>query len=180
MRQEIRIWCDYKELTPEQQDQAFALWSEVRQRDDIPWQDETIESLRKLLDHIGVKAKWSVGAYTDSWMRLQEYEWQDFSAHQAMSWWEENVLSPLRGPDGKVPECPFTGYYLDDAILTKVGDSLVEGQTLRQSIEGLAGFVQSALEDEHEWYHSRKAFSEDADDWEYRVEDSRIVEIERR
>lgn len=193
MREEVRLWARYEELTEVQQTQAFEVWAADRQGLEIPWLDETHDSLKGLLDALGVQAMWDIGPFQHSSLKLRgDHNWFSLTGARALGWWENNVLSPHRVPwtgkerwkmskygqrAGEIISCPFTGYFLDDLLLRKVQEALVDGDSLRQAVEGLASVVASVLEEEYEYSVSRDAYLEQADWYEYRIEDGRVCEI---
>lgn len=68
---------------------------------DIPWQEETIESLKAVIEATaGVKLKdWSIGAYNrGNFLRVEfsQDEAAELSGPRAMAWLENNLLSGLR------------------------------------------------------------------------------------
>ena len=73
---------------------------------DIPWQNETIDSLKRLLEAAGIRLKdWSLGAYNRGnhisieFPCASDYNSDDvpkLSGPRAMAWLENNLLGPLR------------------------------------------------------------------------------------
>jgi hypothetical protein len=68
---------------------------------EIPWQDETIESLKVLLKVAGIRLlDWSLGAYNqDNHIKIEipgEPETGALSGGRAMAWLENNLLGKLR------------------------------------------------------------------------------------
>lgn len=127
------------------------------------WEGEIIDSLRTLSANAGVDlGRWEIDptySYcTPTFPGEEDYCYIPRKGHiarlkgaRAMSWVENNLLSPQRvpytalsrskmrqtylkyGPEyraGKVPPCPFTGVFSDDVLLETLLTSLRKGETL--------------------------------------------------
>lgn len=89
------------ELTPEEFRRAHQKWND--NTSDIPWADETYDSLKKLFEKCqGITLKdWSLGAYHQGcYVKFQfhQEEAADLCGARALAWIENNLLAGLRIP----------------------------------------------------------------------------------
>ena len=128
---------------------------------DPHWESEHWKSLDGVLDAIGT-------------------EGPSISGLRVLSWLENHVLGPLRigwkgakrwklsryGSHyraGLVEPCPFTGYWLDDALLNELGKLARDGYSPSAIRVKLQEFAKEAWQDELESMTTEEAFLDDAD-----------------
>jgi len=150
------------------------------------WQDWSDEraSLKALDEHVGYRrdARW----YHDDGLG----DCSGLEGRRAWAWLENVVLGPLRKPwiptvgkrrdrytrPGKVPDCPFTGLYVDEVLLDSLRDSLRAGMSVGDAMLALESVVQKVCDDEMDYRTSEEAFIEKAEDngWEFLVDGRRV------
>lgn len=156
--------------------------------DEIPHQDEVIESLEACVGHSPFRmGRWEIGAYSCSSLRiLGDDRVLDLKGPRALAWFENHYLSSLRIPwsgkardsvrrygyryrPGMVRPCPFTGVCFDDDFLKHLGKCLREGDTVREAFESLADVARKLIEAELEYIKSPEGFVEmaEANAWEF-------------
>jgi len=138
------------------------------------WLDEIFESLKGLFEKCdGVTLDdYNLREHNSSISISFEYdEVEDFTGKRAMAWIENNLLYCIRTPyrgdrrkeirrygasyyAGKIPPCPFTGYYADDYFLDCLLGAVKRGNTLKDSFECLAGEYQRLYNAEIEHQNS--------------------------
>jgi hypothetical protein len=151
------------------------------------WQDWSDEwaSLKALDKHVGYDRSGRVYAYGGG---LDETA--DLTGRRAWAWLENVVLGPLRKPwiptvgkrrdrytrPGKVPDCPFTGFYVDEVLLDSLRDSLRAGMSVGDAMLALESVVQKVCDEEMDYRTSEEAFIEKAEDegWEFTKEGRRV------
>ena len=149
----------------------------------VPWEQETIESLKALIKAIdGVElVDWRLGTEEHrNFIRLKfdNDDVRHLSGSRAMAWLENNLLTNLRIPfkgkrrwdvakygkpyrPGKIEPCPFTGYCVDDDLLDVLTENIVDnGMCVEDALHDLAREVGSILYNEWEWILSEEAFLE--------------------
>lgn len=176
-----------KELR-EHSEQAFTRAHDEFAANECEWQDRSDEwgSLKALDDHVGYKreARWYHG---DGLGDCSELE-----GRRAWAWLENVVLDPLRLPwgymsapgpvgqdrrkharykqrPGTIPDCPFTGFYMDEVLLDSLRESLAAGMSVGDAMLGLTAVVQKVCDDELDYLTSAEGFIEKATDleWEF-------------
>jgi hypothetical protein len=159
------------------------------------WQDWSDEwaSLKALDEHVGYRrqARW----YHDDGLG----DCAELTGARAWAWLENVVLGPLRLPwgymaapgplgvdrrknaryrqrPGKVPACPFTGYYTDETLLDSLRESLAAGMSVGDAMLGLEAVILKVCEDELDYRTSEEAFIEKAEEegWEFLVTGERV------
>jgi hypothetical protein len=159
------------------------------------WQDWSDEwgSLKALDDAAGYKrhARW----YHDDGLG----DCAELTGPRALAWLENVVVGPLRLPwgymsapgplgqerrkharykqrPGTVPDCPFTGFYMDEVLLDDLRDSLRGGMSVGDAMLALEAKVQRVIDDELDYRTSEDAFIEKADDegWEFLVTGQKV------
>lgn len=159
---------------------------------EIPWQDETMDSLKAVFKaaHIDLK-DWSIGAYSQSYVRFDMGDAGNLTGQRAIAWLENNLYGPLRIKPGlkdiarrvrygykvgTIPPCPFTGYCADDAMLYALNDAIEHGHSLAEAFNDLASVAQKMLEDELQYIQSEESFLEDAsaNEWYYTADGTRV------
>lgn len=89
----------YDELSEEAKDRAYQDYQEMVSDWDIPWQEETFDSLKALIEHAGFTLRdWSLGAYSrNNYIKVGiDDNVADLSGKRAMAWLENHVLGPCR------------------------------------------------------------------------------------
>ena len=166
------------ELTPEAFERAHEEYCNSLQ--EIPWQAETIDSLKAVIKSAGLKlGDWSIGAYNrGNYLKVSGLsdESGKFTGKRAMAWIENNLFQHLRDKNGKIKDCPLTGYHLDEYFLEDLRKSIKEGRTIRESFEDLADSAMRELENEDEYQRTEEYFREtaDANGYEY-TENGEII-----
>jgi hypothetical protein len=108
-------------------------------------------------------------------------ETADLTGRRAWAWLENVVLTPLRvgwlpiakrgryTRPGRVPDCPFTGFYMDEVLLDDLRDSLRSGMSVGDAMLALEGKVQRVIDEELDYRTSEEAFIERAENegWEF-------------
>lgn len=125
--------AELKEHCPEGFKKALQWWERTTYADPA-WAGETRDSLKALL----------------ALFPSRDASWCTLSGPRAMAWLENNVVGQLRQPwlplshpkrratsryggdyrPGHVKPCPFTGYYMDDALLAYVIKEVRSGAVL--------------------------------------------------
>lgn len=160
---------------------AYEDYKSMRERDtDIPWQEETFDSLKAVINAAGLTLKdWDLGAYAYSHLKVSfpREEAADLKGARAMAWLENNLFGPLRNPwatathrrkmnvlgvswarGGMIDSCPLTGYCADDDYMDALRDAVKAGDTLKEAFEGLADGYCKLLEGELEYLASEEGF----------------------
>lgn len=159
------------------------------------WQDTSDEwaSLRALDDAVGYRreARW----YDDRGLG----ECAELTGRRAFAWLENVAIGPLRLPwgsmsapgplgqerrkharykqrPGTVPDCPLTGFYMDEVLLDDLRDSLRGGMSVGDAMLALEAKVQRVIDDELDYRTSEEAFIERAEDegWEFLVTGQKV------
>lgn len=149
------------------------------------WQDTSDEwgSLKALDQHVGYDRSGRVYAYGGG---LEDTA--DLTGRRAWAWLENSVLAPLRvrwlpiakrgryTRPGRVPDCPFTGYWVDEVLLDSLRDSLRAGMSVGDAMLALEGVVQKVCDDELDYRTTEEAFIEKAEDegWEFLADGRRV------
>lgn len=150
------------------------------------WQDWSDEwaSLKALDDAAGYRreARW----YHDDGLG----DCSELEGARALAWLENVVIGPLRLPwgymsapgplgqerrkharykqrPGTVPDCPLTGFYMDEVLLDDLRDSLRGGMSVGDAMLALEAKVQRVIDDELDYRTSEEAFIEKAEDEGY-------------
>lgn len=103
MRTELKTIYKVEDMDAEQFKRAHRKWNERTM--DIPWMDETIDSLKAIFETCdGVSLKdWSIGAYHQGCYVKFEFSQdgvEDLTGPRAMAWLENNLFCKLRAPWG--------------------------------------------------------------------------------
>jgi hypothetical protein len=171
-----RTYYTVRELK-EQGGNGFVRALDEYAQQECAWQDTSDEwaSLKALDDHVGYRrhARW----YHDDGLG----DCSELDGARALAWLENVVLGPLRVKwlpiakrgrytrPGRVPDCPFTGFYMDEVILDDLRDSLRSGMSVGDAMLALEGKVQRVIDEELDYRTSEDAFIERAEDegWEF-------------
>lgn len=182
---ETRVYSA-RELSPDALERAAEHY--VTHLDCIPWQDETMDSLKACVSHAGFRIRdYSIGAHSHCSLELAgDDSILDLRGPRALAWFENHYLSLLRIPwagpgrdtvrrygywyrPGMVRPCPFTGYCFDDDCIEHVGKRLKDGDTVREAFESLAPVVGKQWEGELDYLRSPEGFLDmaEANEWEF-------------
>lgn len=177
---------------PEAFERIHDRWRDLVYRDQAPWADETMDSLRAVIDAAGGSLDdWSIGPDSGSCsVGIDDhYTYHNASGEHSAPcgarWFRREVLAPLGyvRPDGRAyfpGLCKLTGYYADDAFLEDAYRSLRKGETLREALEGLAHVASRMMADDLEQQAGRdgmfanwgdRLFDEHGDPVKVRVSD---------
>lgn len=148
------------------------------------WQDWSDEwaSLKALDDAVGYARQYP------SYSHRGLGDTADLTGRRAWAWLENSVLGPLRVKwlsiakrgrytrPGMVPDCPFTGFYMDEVLLDSLRDSLRAGMSVGDAMLALEGEVQKVIDAELDYRTTEEAFIEKAEDngWEFLVDGRRV------
>lgn len=176
---ETRIYS-VRELSPESLERAAEDY--VSRLDCIPWQDETMDSLKACVSHAGFRIRdYSIGAYSRCYLKLDgDDSILDLRGPRALAWFENHYLSSLRIPwagpgrdkvrrygywyrPGMVPPCPFTGYCFDDDCIEHVAKCLKGGDSVREAFESLGQLAGDQWESEMDHLRSPEGFADMAE-----------------
>jgi len=150
--------AELKEQFPDGYARVLERWQDACDRFfDVPWQSETMDSLRAVVDACGGKCHdWQIGPYAPSHLsvRVDEHDEDDEGneVRRDAEWFWREVLAPngyARGEGGEVEfpgVCPFTGYCADENMLEAVWQDLRAGVGLREALEGLADVASRMME----------------------------------
>ena len=147
---------------------------------EIPWQHETLDSLKKLFEKTnGAKLKdYSLGLWGYSYLKVDLDECTaNLTGARALGWLENNLLCNLRITRadylkhrksylkygfkiGKIPECPLTGYCADMDYLEDLIKAIKKGSSLEEAFEGLSDTYVKLLKSEYENYLSENEIKE--------------------
>lgn len=90
--------AELQDQFPSGYQRAYQRWS--ARQDEIPWMDETIDSLKKLLYAADIKLRdWSLGAYNRGnhiKIEFPREEIEEFTHRRAWAWLESHLFGPLR------------------------------------------------------------------------------------
>ena len=169
---------EFNELNDDAKKKAIEFYRDNNYDREIPWMEETIDSLRAIIDNSGLSLDdWSLGT-CNSWIRVGFTEdIEDISGKRAISWLENNLLNDLRVPyygkkrkdlaqygkyyrPGKIPPCPFTGYCGDDDFLYSLIEDINSGMTIKDSFENLACKCQEIISGEEDYQNSDEYIAE--------------------
>lgn len=143
---------ELKESHPEAYKAVHERWEALTLRDNPPWMEETMASLRAVIDACGGKlADWSIGAWTQCSATVEGIDDEE----QGREWFLHNVLKPngytRRNGHAYFPgNCKFTGYCADDDFLEATWKALKRGDTLTRALEGLADKAGEMMEADYE------------------------------
>lgn len=172
MRTETRTLYLFGELPPEAQHQAVRAEYRTRADDELPWMQELRESYSAILDALGLKVD------RDGDPKLFPDEIGAIQGPRAMAWAENNLVGPLRMPwkgakrnkgreygnayyAGKVPPCPWTGFYADDEFLHAFLDAVRKGKSLNDAAQELPAAFRELVRQEWDQYLSEETIRED-------------------
>lgn len=157
---------------------------------DIPWVDETIDSLKEIIKQSGLTlSDWNLSteAYR-SYIKVTGfdtfyYDFGDLTGQRALAWIENNLLHKLRQPykpmiarrahystpPGHIDPYSLTGYCADYDFVRALINNVKWGCTLKNAYERLADTCAHLLEKELEYATSEENFLEtsDANDWKF-------------
>lgn len=154
------------------------LKAERDSQEDIPWQDETFDSMKACIEACGATLKdWSIGAYSPSHVRVEvqdDYRRRETgeTTPKGVPWLIESVLKPNGyldhlGAPSFPGVCKWTGYCVDDDMIEAVYEAMRDGSNLSDALEGLADKARETLEAEDEYQRSEEAIAERLCDREY-------------
>lgn len=180
MREKTVKLYKFEELSDKAKEKARN-WYRDGISQDMPWMDETVQSLKAVFKASGITIKdWSLGAYNqNNFVRFDMGDAESLTGKRALAWLENNLFNGLRIGDmkwkekrkeylgygdayrpGKVPPCPLTGYCADDDFLDYLKKSVKSGDTLKEAFQGLADECGKLLEAEYEHQTSDEAVDE--------------------
>lgn len=187
MRTETRTIYSASELReklPEAFERAHRRYCE--RLDNIPWQEETVQSLLELIKRTGYTVRnYSIGAYNrGNGLWLDSKDCDELTGKRAWAWLETNLLEQLRVPvagkrrwelskygerAGSVPSCPLTGYCADEDYLDALRANIRAGCSVKESLADLANTCAKLLEQEDKAQLQEDYFAEhaDANGWEF-------------
>lgn len=154
--------AELKESHPDAYARVHRKWQELTYSDSAPWSDETMDSLKAVVEACGGTLEdWSIG--TDSGtctVRVEdEYEYENASgchaAPKGPAWFRREVLKPhgYTKPNGR-PDfpgiCAFTGYCADDSFMERAYERIRKGDTLTEALESLASLASEMMADDME------------------------------
>lgn len=161
----------------EQHPAGFARAFEAHCQSEMQWADWSDEWAS--LKAVDKAAGWDRGYRAYWWADRNADDVWSLEGRRAWAWLENVLLGPLREPwrkpgkrsrwtkPGHVPDCPFTGYYMDDVILDAIRDGLLRrGMTVGQVFAGLPDEVERVINGEIESRCDEDYFIERADDSE--------------
>ena len=167
------------ELNAEAVERAFRDYRDAAVNWDVPWQAEIMESLKAVSRCLGFRVKdWSIGPYSQSDLTATTGDdaLDDLAGGRALAYARRKLRAAgfklQSGPASGVRFdgwCPLTGYCGDDDAAEYVWKSLLSGNRLRESVEGLAAWASQAMESECENLQSREEFelwAEGVEFWE--------------
>lgn len=91
--------AELKAQFPKAYERAYERWK--AQDHDIPWQKETMDSLKAVIAAAGAELRdWSIGPWVNSYVviRFASDEVANFTGRRAFAWLEAHVFGPLREP----------------------------------------------------------------------------------
>lgn len=177
---------ELKTANPEAYERLAERWRELTYRDSAPWSDETMDSLKAVVEACGgTLTDWSIG--TDSGtctVRVEdEYEYTnasgDHSARKGPAWFRREVLKPhgYTKPNGRAyfpGICAFTGYCADDSFMERAYERIRKGDTLTEALESLAGLASELMADDMEQAANTESMEANWGDNLYTLEGERI------
>jgi hypothetical protein len=158
MSKQITIYtlAELKAQFPEAYKAVHERWKDVCLQDEVPYQQEIMESLKATIKACGgVLTNWNIGPYYPSWatVRMMNDNTETMPADE----FKGEILKPLGYvlEDGKTVKfpgvCPFTGYWCDDEYMETVWEDLsTDVRPLRIALENLANVARQLMEDELE------------------------------
>lgn len=164
---------ELKRQFPEAFERAWQDWAEGQ--DEIPWSDETIDSLKAIFKACRIQLlDWELGAESyRNFVRFNMGDAAELSGQRAVGWLENNLYRPMRIPwhgakrwkaskygerAGNLPSCPLTGYCADDDYIDCLNQNVASGMTLQDAFSDLARECGRLLEAEAEAAVSEEAF----------------------
>lgn len=171
------------ELSAEATERAFRDYRDSVCQWEVPWQAEIMGSLKAVVRCLGFRLKdWSIGPYSQSDLTATSGDdsLDDLSGGRALAYARRKLRAAgfelQSGPASGVRFdgwCPLTGYCGDDDAAEYVWKSLLRGNRLRESVQGLASWASGVMEAECDYLQSREAFSTWAEDVEF-LEDGEV------
>ncbi len=164
---------------------------------DIPWQDETIDSLKACIVQAGLTLRdYDLGAYHRSnGIRVEfgQDEAGELTGKRAITWLENNLFGQFRIPfkgtkrdsvrkygkdyrPGRIAPCPLTGYCADEDYFDSLRKSVASGDTLKEAFEDLASVCAKLLESECEAQRTEEYFLDtaEANEWQFEEKGDRF------
>ncbi len=177
---------ELKTTNPAAYERLAERWRELTYRDSAPWSDETMDSLKAVVEAAGARLKdWSIG--TDSGSITVEveddYEYTnasgDHSAPKGAAWFRREVLKPhgYTRENGRAyfpGNCAFTGYCADDAFLERVYERIRKGDTLTEALEAMGPLASKMMEEDMEQAANTESMEANWGDNLYTLEGERI------
>lgn len=152
---------ELKDAAPDAFERVHKEWAELC--DEIPWADETMDSLKAVISACGARLKdWSVGPESHrSYLKVDADDGYapdgDENADcldKDAAWMLWEILTPLGYvKDGAADfpgHCKLTGYCADDDFLEATYKALQGGDTLTEALEGLAHDAARMMESDLE------------------------------
>ena len=174
---EVYTPAELKELFPDAFEKAHERY--INSDIDIPWSDDTIESMKAVFKAAGLALRdYSIDGYNphNSSICLDiETETGELTGQRAIAWLENNLFYALRTPwglkhikdrvryhhpAGSIPECPLTGYCADNDYLDALTREILDGSTIKEAFQHLARVAGKMLEGEIEYTQSEEYFLE--------------------
>lgn len=166
---------ELKRIFPDAFERAWHDWAE--DIDEIPWMDETIDSLKAIFKACRIQLlDWALGPYDyRNHVRFNMGDAAELSGQRAVAWLENNLYGPMRIPwtgarrwkvlkygehAGELPPCPLTGYCADDDFIDCLNRNVADGMTLQDSFSDLARECGRLLAAEAEDAVSEESFLE--------------------
>ena len=177
---------ELKEVAPDAYERICEHWREVVYSDTAPWSDETMESLKAVVEAFGARLDdWSIGADSGSITVSVEDDYEytnasgDHTARKGPAWARREVLKPLgyvkaNGRADFPGLCAFTGYCADDAFMERVYERLLKGDTLTEALESCGPLASKMMEDDYEQQANEESMLANWGDNLYTVEGERV------
>lgn len=175
---------ELKELNPEAYQRAFDKFKRDTECDPCPWQEETFESLKAVVNALNFNLNdYSLGAYCQCLLKVSG-EAEDLTGSRALAYIDnhlscksERLVTPLENPEEfkkqhsygyrgwKPRPVSLTGYFADDVFLEEVRLNVIKyHMTLKEALESLADTYQELAEADCEQASSEEAFLSWAED----------------
>ncbi len=180
---EITIYTleELEEVNEEAFNKVLAEWATYvkTDRDYVPWSDETIDSLRHVVEACGATlggvsicpfyGNSSITVKTPNIGTDTPDDWVWVNVLQKYKYLNDNGEAYFPGL------CAFTGYCGDDDMLESVWEDVSTGSSLRDALHNLAGVAQKMMEDDIEQDCERESMLINWGEQEYTIDGYQVV-----
>jgi hypothetical protein len=171
---------ELKDVSPEGYAKVLKRWRETCCDDFIPWDRDTIQSYKALVEACGGRFKdYNIGPWDNSWAKVvidNEVEETEGWITKNADWFLKYVLEPkgikLDPATGKLIQGggEFTGYCGDNRFVNEIYEDLSSGYDIQEALENMARVAQKMMEDDSEQFQEEDNMLANWEQREYTID----------